>query len=205
LREREKQNQQLVYYQETQKQKGLQNNIMDKWEIGRLYLLACLYNLHIILFSKFFSNDLGSVDPLFQKEGCFLIVLWGLAYASVSNIVDRCYLLSLVFALEKIFYSIRWMMVIQTRYVHCYYDYQNKQCILTDKLLGYFHDDPMTEIFFMSYGIGDVVFGLLFFYSAIKYWNVENKNKNNIQKHDYEPSSTTDNKIIITDETKKSK
>ena len=62
---------------------------MDKRQLALFYIMAGLFNLGIVPFSKFFSDDLGSVDPFFCWEGCVMILLWGLAYASVSNVVEQ--------------------------------------------------------------------------------------------------------------------
>jgi len=60
------------------------------------YLLAGAYNSGIVLFSKGFATDLGNKDHIFDPSGCFIILLWGLAYASVYNHVEQVPLLSLV-------------------------------------------------------------------------------------------------------------
>lgn len=126
--------------------------------LSTLYLLSGIYNLNIVLFSKGFRDDLGAVDPFFSPLGCVMIVLWGLAYMAVANVVERVPQLSLVFAVEKVVYGARWILWMQ----------QNYNTTLPQLLTG---DDPVTGLFFAIYGTVDIVCCGLFFYSAAKHWN----------------------------------
>ena len=76
---------------------------MDRISLG--FVLAALYNICIVLFSKGFSGDLGAVDPLFGPGGCVGVLLWGLAYLSLARSYSAAPAVALVFALEKLFYG----------------------------------------------------------------------------------------------------
>jgi hypothetical protein len=73
------------------------------------FWLAALYNTCIILFSKGFGNDLGSVDPLFGPSGCVGILLWGAAYFALARKYDVAPSLAAVFCVEKAFYGVHWL------------------------------------------------------------------------------------------------
>ena len=127
-----------------------------------LYLAAGCYNFLIVVFSKFFSADLGLVDPLFSQEGCILIVLWGMAYASVADRIALCPSLSLVFSMEKLFFGWRWM-----NWMH------DNHALKLPLLLK---EDPFTGVFFAVYGMGDIAASLLFLHAAIKHRGIYNQN-----------------------------
>ena len=124
--------------------------------LSHIYLIALAYNLVIIPFSKVFSSNLGSVDPLFSPSGCFLILLWGVAYASVCKVYRQVPILSAVFAVEKLFYGLRWIVWMNDNY---------------GALMDITRDDALTGLFFSIYGIGDLAFAVFFFYSAACYWD----------------------------------
>lgn len=118
----------------------------DVW-IRRGFLLAGLYNLGIVLFSRGFSDVLGGVDPLFSSAGCILILLWGLAYMATRSVYAAAPMLVGVFCVEKVFYAqhwARWLLDEGTNLAE----------------LG--ASDPLTASFFAIYGLGDGVFALFF-------------------------------------------
>ena len=119
------------------------------------YLLASAYNTLIIPFSKFFSSNLGAIDPLFSPSGCFLILLWGCSYASVYKLYKHVPLLLAVFATEKAFYGLRWMCWMKQEY---------------SGLMDLIREDFVTGLFFSVYGVGDLIFAVFFAYSAFIYW-----------------------------------
>ena len=118
---------------------------MDRTAWG--FLVAGLFNFGIVFASKGFSNDLGTVDPLFASSGCVCIVLWGLAYMSLAQRYREAPLVSAVFCLEKAFYAIHWLLWIGSH---------------SDELAALRADDPLTAAFFSGYGIGDAVFMVFF-------------------------------------------
>ena len=113
------------------------------WEFAG-FLLAAAYNLSIIVVSKLFtSGDLFDFDPLFNRDGCVCVVLWGLAYASMSTTYDSAPYVCLVFALEKIFYYVHWHMTVARRDTS---------------------PAKSAQFFYRLYGLGDLAFGVFFFY-----------------------------------------
>ena len=124
--------------------------------ISQCYILAGCYNLGIIPASKFFQEDMGKIDSIFDPSGCLLIVLWGMAYIAASPIVEKAPALSMVFGVEKVFYSLRWAVWV------------NSQTL--DSIRTLIQDDMITGLFFSLYGIGDGLFATLFLYSAVTLW-----------------------------------
>ena len=57
---------------------------MDRTQLG--FTIAALYNIHIIVFSRGFSDVLGAVDPTFGSGGSVGILLWGLAYCTPQSL-----------------------------------------------------------------------------------------------------------------------
>lgn len=135
-----------------------------------LYILAGLYNFSILIFCNFFRKDLSMYDEIFNRNGIISILLWGLAYMSICRVYHKVILLNLVFFFEKIFYFINWVVFMSENYRHLGSLYNQ------DKLLG---------IFFLSYGIGDILFGLFFFYisfSSFIQWRIDQVEKQTKQK-----------------------
>jgi len=111
------------------------------------FILAGLYNLGIILFSRGFSDALGSVDPLFGSEGSFLILLWGLAYLGTRSVYASAPLLVGVFCIEKLFYFQHWVQWLMEE---------------GDSLSQLWASDPLTAMFYAIYGFGDALFAVFF-------------------------------------------
>lgn len=115
-----------------------------------IFILAGLYNLAGILVpTRFFTDQtIAQVDPVvFSWLGQVGIILWGLAYLSVSRHFFKVPQLVAVFAIEKAVYVVAWLTWLT-----------NHQLAEAGNLQG----------FFAIYGLGDLVFGLLFAILAIK-------------------------------------
>ncbi len=115
--------------------------------ITRLFLAAGLTNLSVLVFSKFFTNEvLTEYDPVVLSDfGVLMIVLWGLAYMAVARNYAHVKWLVGVFAVEKFVYGYTWTKWITTHDVSAVYD-----------------KDLLAGIFYSIYGIGDMAFGLFF-------------------------------------------
>ena len=118
---------------------------MDRISLG--FGLAALYNVCIIIFSKGFSDNLGTVDPLFGPGGCVGVLLWGLAYLALARSYATAPAVALVFAFEKLFYGCHWLSWLK--------DHSSELAALTES-------DYLTGTFFAIYGTGDLV-SMVFF------------------------------------------
>jgi hypothetical protein len=125
---------------------------MDRISLG--FLLAALYNICIILFSKGFGSDLGDVDSLFGPGGCVGVLLWGLAYLALARSYSTAPAVALVFALEKLFYGSHWLLWLRANSGE-------------EDFLDY--GDYLTNSFFSIYGTGDLVFMVFFGWVAWRY------------------------------------
>jgi len=118
------------------------------------FWLAGAYNVFgVLLFSKLFTNPvLAAVDPnVFPVMGQVAIVLWGLAYWSVARTYRLVPLLVLVFAIEKLVYSLAWLHWLLAKG-------NTIPAIATESLLS--------AMFFAVYGAGDFAFFLFFAWVA---------------------------------------
>jgi hypothetical protein len=107
-------------------------------------ILAGAYNCSIIVTTRGFTyGDFFEIDPLFDRNGCFLILLWGLSHISVAWKYDSVPFLFLVFAFEKLVYVIHWI------------SWLRKRETWIDKVKG---TDFNTQVFFHLYGLLDAVF-----------------------------------------------
>ncbi len=125
---------------------------MDRISLG--FVLAALYNICIILFSKGFSSDLGAIDPLFGPGGCVGVLLWGLAYLSLARSYSSAPAVALVFALEKLFYGVHWLLWLKDH---------------SGELGGMIESDYLTGTFYSIYGTGDFVSLIFFGWVAWRY------------------------------------
>jgi len=129
-----------------------QNSIITKgfWIAGAFNIVG------VLIFSKCFTNALlSSIDPMvFSWFGLVGIILWGLAYCSVARCYSFVPYLILVFFVEKMVYSIIWMMWL---FKH------------GDMLPSIFTESPLTATFYSIYGAGDFMFGLFFLWVALKF------------------------------------
>ncbi len=120
----------------------------------RGFLAAAAYNIFgILISSQGFSNPLLAQQDLavFSWLGQVSILLWGLAYAATARNYLAMPHLCLVFFVEKMLYVVTWACWLVKNATH---------------LPQLFGDSPLTALFFSVYGAGDLVFGLLFLYSA---------------------------------------
>ncbi len=119
------------------------------------FLLGGAVNvLGTLLVSAGFTNrSLTSLDPVvFSNFGLVAIMLWGLAYVAVFRSYHHVPLLLVVFALEKLVYTILWI-----RWTSRF----------GDQLPGIAAQAPVTAIFYRGYGVVDFSFGVFFAYVAI--------------------------------------
>ena len=113
------------------------------WEFAG-FLLAAVYNFSIIVISKAFTNsDLFDFDPLFNRDACVVVIIWGLAYASMSTTYESAPYVCLVFALEKVFYYVHWHMTVARRDTS---------------------PAKSARFFYCTYGLGDLAWCIFFFY-----------------------------------------
>lgn len=118
------------------------------------FWLAGAYNvLGMLLFSKFFTNPiLAAVDPVvFSQFGQLAIILWGLAYCSVARAYSQVPLLVLVFAVEKLVYSLIWL---------------NWMVHRGHTIPAIAEDSMLSALFFSVYGAGDFAFCVFFAWVA---------------------------------------
>jgi hypothetical protein len=132
----------------------------SKW-IKWIYVTAGLVNtVGILLFSKLLTNDyLTQIDPTaFSKVGLLTVMLWGLAYWSITNKYQKTPMTNLAFAIEKFFYLGLWILWMKGH---------------SSELGVIFANDALTAMFYAVYGIVDGSYGVLFFYVFMKYRNAK--------------------------------
>ena len=134
-----------------------------------LYIIAGTYNFSILIFSKFFQNQLFDKYDAehFSFHGIISILLWGLAYMSISKIYQKVPYLNLVFAVEKFYYFWVWMKWMKSN------SYQ---------LGSMLSEDPLNGLFFTVYGIGDLLFGLAFLTIGLSTLAADDSEKNEKKK-----------------------
>lgn len=100
-----------------------------------------------LLFSEFFTNDsLSYLQPeVLSNFGILMIMLWGLAYITVSKNYESVKWLVAVFALEKLAYVVVWLRWISENDISQVLD-----------------ENILTGIFFAIYGPNDFIFGIFF-------------------------------------------
>jgi hypothetical protein len=134
--------------------------IQDGNHIARIvtlgFLLSGAWNvMGMLLFSKLFTNRLlASLDPaVFSWFGQIAVVLWGLAYWSVATSYSCVPWLLVVFFLEKMIYGARWLAWL----------------IAHGKTLPKIASESfLTAMFYAIYGAGDIAFGFLFGWLALR-------------------------------------
>lgn len=127
--------------------------------IQSLFFLAGGVNsLGIIIFSKCFTNTyLTQIDPFtFSKVSLVVIILWGLAYISLGFHYNQAPYVSLVFAIEKFFYTGVWVVWIKNNAMDLKTIYMN---------------DVLTGLFYTVYGVNDFLFGVFFLFVFIRLMN----------------------------------
>ncbi|OOH91232.1 hypothetical protein BMT54_02980 [Pasteurellaceae bacterium 15-036681] len=124
--------------------------------ISFVFLLAGLYNVVGILYpTKFFMDQtIATLDPaVFSWLGQISIILWGLAYLSVSFSFYKVPKLIFVFFIEKMVYVGAW----------AFWFFENQETLTQLKT-----NSPDLAFFFSYYGVGDLFFGLFFLYVVIR-------------------------------------
>ena len=112
------------------------------------FILAGLMNIFgVLTFSKFLNNtSIPEFDnEAMSKFGLLMIIIWGLAYISVSKSYYKVKWLIGVFAIEKLIYAAHWTNWMSNN---------NLQDVLAK--------DKMTGMFYAIYGINDWVFFIFF-------------------------------------------
>lgn len=77
------------------------------------FILAGLANVigTLVVTRGMTSDTLAAADPLlFSSFGSLMIILWGVAYISSSQFATRSVLLPATFAVEKLAYTIAWVL-----------------------------------------------------------------------------------------------
>ena len=119
------------------------------------FLIAGLCNiLGVVICSKAFTNEvmLASQPDVMGHFGLISIILWGLAYISVSKSYNQARWLVGVFVIEKLAYVIAWLAFITSRSLSSIYEL-----------------DVLAGVFYTIYGANDFIFMLFFgfvFYEA---------------------------------------
>jgi len=112
------------------------------WQTAGI-LAAAAYNFCILLVTKgLTSKSFFKVDPLFDRNGCVLVLVWGLAYLSTAWSYSHTPWTMAVFALEKAFYAAHWARTVRS--------------------LKLPKGDFLSTFFFSLYGLGDAASGALF-------------------------------------------
>lgn len=129
--------------------------MMPTLPMTRLFQAAGWTNLlGMAVFSLMFTNThLFAQSPVvFSPFGCLLVMLWGVAYLSVARHYRELPLLVAVFAIEKALYAATWL---QWLVAHGH------------ELPALFTTSPLTALFYSSYGVIDLGFGLVFLTALI--------------------------------------
>lgn len=112
------------------------------------FVLAGLMNISgVLIFSKFFNNPVISEfdNQAMSKFGLLMIIIWGLAYISVSKSYHKVKWLIGVFVVEKFIYAMHWT-----------------NWILNTSIKDVLAKDKMAGIYYSIYGINDWVFFIFF-------------------------------------------
>ena len=122
------------------------------------FYAAALTNIvGVLIVSRAYSNELlGALSPsVFSTFGVVCIQLWGLAYLAVSRRYAQVPQLVLVFALEKAVYVVSWVLWMQQH---------------SAQLPRLWVESSHTAMFYTTYGVIDLTFGVFFAVVALKYW-----------------------------------
>ena len=121
------------------------------------FLMAGFANiLGVLIFSLGFTNDhLSAQFPeVFSKFGLGMIIVWGMAYISVSTEHVRAPRLIFIFFLEKMVYTgtavYFWL-------------------VMKPDFMMMWNENIMTSLFYIIYGLNDLFFGLFFLYAWLQY------------------------------------
>ena len=112
------------------------------------------------------SDTLANADPaVFSQFGILIIILWGLAYIATAPFATTAVLLPVVFALEKLAYTVNWVIWMGSHSG----DVTNIQ-----------EGDFLGGLFLGAYGLNDGLFFLFFAAVAFRNW----RNRAAVQRAD---------------------
>lgn len=111
------------------------------------FIIAGLMNMSVLIFSRLFTNStISEFDPsVMSNFGLVMILIWGLAYISVSKKYHSLKWLVGVFAIEKLIYGLVWT-----------------NWMLHNTISDVYEKDLMAGLFYSTYGINDWVFFIFF-------------------------------------------
>ncbi len=130
--------------------------------IQKGFLIAGLSNiLGVLICSKAFTNDvmLAAQPDVMGYFGLISIILWGIAYISVSKSYNQVRWLVGVFVIEKLIYVMVWLTFINSH-----------------SLRSIFELDVLAGVFYTIYGANDFIFMLFFGFVFLKRSQVSSKN-----------------------------
>lgn len=129
--------------------------------ITKGFIISGLMNLTVLIFSRFFTNStISEYDPTVMSNfGLLMIVLWGVAYASIAYNYDKVKWLIAVFAIEKLIYGYIWI-----------------EWLLTNNISEVYEKDTMAGIFYSIYGINDLIFFVFFSFVFVRVLKKTNRN-----------------------------
>ncbi|HPQ54840.1 MAG TPA: hypothetical protein PK253_16425 [Spirochaetota bacterium] len=133
---------------------------MKKTMIQKIFWAAGLINIiGMLSVSLFFTSPYpAKYYPLvFSNFGMIVIMLWGLANIAVSSVYMHVRMLLFVFALERMAYTITWIIFIATSGSLIPVIFQ--ESIITGLILG-------------SYGLCDAAFSLFFTWVGLKGYRI---------------------------------
>jgi len=133
---------------------------MKKTMIQKMFWAAGLINIiGMLSVSLFFTSPYpAKYYPLvFSNFGMIVIMLWGLANIAVSSVYMHVRMLLFVFALERMAYTITWVIFIATSGSLIPVIFQ--ESIITGLILG-------------SYGLCDAAFSLFFTWVGLKGYRI---------------------------------
>lgn len=128
------------------------------------FILAGLMNiLGVLVNSRFFTNVvIPETDPVIMSNfGLLMIVIWGLAYITVSKNYDTVKWLVFIFAIEKFIYGFAWL-----------------KWILNNNISDVFKKDTAAGIFYSIYGINDWIFFIFFSFVFVHLISKKTKSTN---------------------------
>ncbi len=127
---------------------------MTDTTIQKGFILAGLSNiLGVLICSKAFTNDvmMDTQPGVMGYFGLASIILWGLAYISVSKSYRQAKWLVGVFVIEKLAYVVVWLAFISSQSLSAVYE-----------------QDILAGVFYTIYGINDFIFMLFFAFVFLK-------------------------------------
>jgi len=136
--------------------------VLDLW-FSIIFIVACAVNIGgSLIFTKFFCGKLifTTYPGVFSKEGFIGIILWGLAYLSISFYYDKCVWIVLVFTVEKFVYVVYWILFLV-------------RLKREPSLFSQLKEDPVAAIFLCLFGAVDALFMIFFaavFIATISLW-----------------------------------